>query len=303
MTTPTERGPKHGQRGGFTLIELLLVIAIISILISLLLPAIQSSREIARRLQCSKNLMQIGLAMGNYHASNKVFPPGVVDPKGPISSLPTGYHWGWGARILPFLEQANLYNQLNFLVGVYEPANDTSCIRRLNIFQCPSDGTPVLTSYAACHHDVEAPIAEDNHGVFFLNSRVRLDDITDGPASTILAGEFIGKTQSLGWAVGTRSSLRNTGMPINAPLSLSGSTPAWLNPQELRKNVREVQDLIESGGVDPSFVGGFSSQHTGGSNFVMGDGSIRFLTERISPSVYQSLGHRADGNVISDDEY
>jgi len=303
MTKRTERGRKHGRRPGFTLIELLLVIAIISTLISLLLPAIQSSREIARRLQCSKNLMQIGLAMGNYHSSNRTFPPGVVDAKGPISSLPKGYHWGWAARILPFLEQANLYNQINFMEGVYEPANDTSRVRRLNIFQCPSDGSPVITSYAACHHDVEAPIAEDNHGVFFLNSRVRLDDITDGPAYTILAGEFMQKTQSLGWAVGTRSTLRNTGIRINGPSELATPSPPNLrNPGE-PEDLEQLSKSLESGELSPTFVGGFSSHHGGGSNFVMGDGSVRYLTERIRPSVFQSLGHRADGNLISDDEY
>ncbi|MFO0891436.1 MAG: DUF1559 domain-containing protein [Isosphaeraceae bacterium] len=303
MTTRTERSRTGKRPAGFTMLELVLVIAIISILISLLLPAIQSSREIARKTQCAKNLMQIGLAVGNYHATNKVLPPGVVNPTGPISSLPSGYHWGWEARILPFLEQANLYNQLNFLHGVYEPANDTSRTRRLSVFQCPSDAGPMLTSYAGCHHDVEAPIAADNHGVLFLNSRVGYDDITDGPASTILAGEFRSRTQSLGWAVGTRSSLRNAGSPINAELDLFLTTKPLSNLGDQSRDLDEVKDLIDSGELGGSFSGGFSSQHSGGSNYVMADGSIRFLTERIRRDVYQSLGHRADGNLISSDEY
>src|SRR5208283_2212450 len=79
------------------------------------------------------------------------------------------------------------------------------------------------SSYAACHHDVEAPIAADDHGVFFLNSRISYDDISDGPAFTILAGEFITGGPGLGWAVGTMSSLRNTGVPINYDDPITGN--------------------------------------------------------------------------------
>src|SRR4051794_34192924 len=150
MTTPTEGGTSRGRGRAFTLLELLLVIAIISILIALLLPAIQSSREFARRLQCSKNLMQIGLALGNYASANRVFPPGVVNDTGPISSVPQGYHWGWEARILPFLERTTIYNHLNFRLGVYEPQNDTGRAHRTDTYLCPSDGLPGMTSYAGC---------------------------------------------------------------------------------------------------------------------------------------------------------
>src|SRR5947209_19613869 len=87
----------------FTLIELILVIGIIAVLISLLLPSIQSARENARRAQCCNNLMQIGAAMGNYASVHRVLPPGVVSENGPINSLPAGYHFGWAAQILPFI--------------------------------------------------------------------------------------------------------------------------------------------------------------------------------------------------------
>jgi prepilin-type N-terminal cleavage/methylation domain-containing protein/prepilin-type processing-associated H-X9-DG protein len=303
MTTRIERGGDHGCREGFTLLELLLVIAIISILIALLLPAIQSSREFARRTQCSKNLMQLGLALGNYASENRVFPPGVVDQKGPVSGFPKGYHWGWAARILPFLEQANLYNQLNFREGVYEETNRTARAHDLQVFLCPSDGVPGLNSYAACHHDLEAAIAADNHGVFYLNSRVSHDDIKDGLATTILAGEFLHKTHSLGWAIGTRSSLRNTGSPINGPVPFNLETPTWVNPPGQTAELDKLEEKIEGGEVDPLFVGGFSSNHPGGANFLLGDGSVHFITERIRPSIYQALGHRADGNLISADEF
>jgi prepilin-type N-terminal cleavage/methylation domain-containing protein len=238
MTTPPEPGTTQGRCRGFTLIEVLLVIALIAILIALLLPSVQASREVARKLQCSKNLMQIGLALGNYAGSNKVFPPGVVNETEPISSIPLGYHWGWGARILPFLEQANLYNQLNFRQSVYGPGNETAVGHVLQTFLCVSQGDPGLNSYAACHHDLEAPIAADNHGVFFLNSRVAYDDMKDGPACTILAGEFLHKSRSLGWAFGTRSSLPATipAGPISCLATVrcgscrSGSIPRSTSP-------------------------------------------------------------------------
>jgi prepilin-type N-terminal cleavage/methylation domain-containing protein/prepilin-type processing-associated H-X9-DG protein len=303
MATNIERLRRRSQERGFTLMELLLVIAIISLLIALLLPAIQSSRELARKLQCTKNLMQIGLALGNYASSNKVFPPGVVNQKGPISSVPDGYHWGWGARILPFLERTPIYHHLNFQQSVYDDSNDTSRGHRIDIYLCPSDGVPGLNNYAACHHDLEAPIAADNHGVFYLNSRVSYDDIKDGPSCTILAGEFLHKTQSLGWAFGTRSSLRNTGSPINAIIPFKIETPSFNNPPGQSSELDELANKIEGGDLDPFFVGGFSSSHPGGANFLLGDGSVRFLTERIRPSVYQSLGHRSDGNLISADEF
>ena len=294
-------------RKAFTIIELFFVITIIAVLISLLLPAIQSSREIARRLQCSKNLMQIGLALGNYASTHKVFPPGVVNDKGPISSLPVGYHYGWAVQILPFLELSNLSREFDFSQSVYDERNHTARDHRINVFFCPSDVRSSLMSYAACHHDVEAPIDANNHGVFFLNSHVSLADIKDGPAYTILVGEFRGSSApSLGWAVGTRASLRNTGWPINAPEPYPAPT-APMVPTFARTpygtDVAEVESMIKDGQIPASYVGGFSSHHQGTANFLFGDGSVRNISQRIETHVYRSLGHRADGNLISGDEF
>ena len=101
------------SRPGFTLVELLLVMMIIVILIGLLLPAVQSAREAARRTQCLNNLMQLGIAMGTYASSHSVLPPGVVNETGPIKNLPEGYHHSWVVQILPYIGQQNAYNQLN----------------------------------------------------------------------------------------------------------------------------------------------------------------------------------------------
>jgi prepilin-type N-terminal cleavage/methylation domain-containing protein/prepilin-type processing-associated H-X9-DG protein len=291
------------RRRGFTLIELLIVIAIIAVLIALLLPAIQAAREQARRTQCVNNLLQLGLAMGNYVATHSVLPPGVVNATGPISSVPNGYHHGWAVQILPFLGQSNIYNHINIRESVYAESNMTVRGVHIGSFSCPSDGRGGVMSYAGCHHDVEAPIAEDNHGVLYLNSHIRSDDISDGPAQTILLGEFRGSNDpSFGWISGARSTLRNTGHLLNDPGSLDS----------LFQNLRQLTDaekfaamaqMVEDGVLPVGFVGGFSSHHPAGSNFAFCDGSVRFIKHMINHRIYQLLGHRADGELISDDAY
>lgn len=139
---------------GFTLIELLVVIAIISVLIALLLPAVQSAREAARRAQCVNNLKQIGLALHNYEQAMGVFPPGYVssiDPKDVTpctsdletgSGVDLGTGWAWGSMILPFLEQQPLYSSINFNLSVAYRDNDTCSLTALSVYLCPSDDGP-----------------------------------------------------------------------------------------------------------------------------------------------------------------
>jgi prepilin-type N-terminal cleavage/methylation domain-containing protein/prepilin-type processing-associated H-X9-DG protein len=294
--------PRPRLPHGFTLIELLTVVAMISLLISLLLPAVQSAREQARRVQCTNNLLQLGLAHHNYADAHRVLPPGVVDARGPIDNLPNGYRIGWIVQILPFLEQGNAWNQFNFGFGVYHPGNSTVQSLTISTLLCPSDGFHVRAdlSYAGCHHDVEAPIDSDNHGVLYLNSRIDLDEISDGLASTILLSEFrrkrpLSRTRNeptvIGWARGDRTSLRNTGHRINTPDALAGPP--------------EPTDTEVPATVDPAsrIVGGFSSFHPGGANFLFCDGSIRFLKQKLDPGIFRALGHRADGLLISDDQF
>ena len=211
------------RRRGFTLVELLMVVGIIAILIMLLLPAVQSAREVARRTQCENNLRQLGIAVGNYASTHRVFPPGVVNVKGPIFNLPQGYQVGWAVQILPFIEQANVDRHIDHRQGVSTDANSTATGYFIGVFLCPSDSRSGPMSYMGCHHDVEAPIDADNHGVLYLNSHVDYDDITDGPACTILLGEAI-HTPTLGWASGTRASLRNAGHRINERDSIRAGT-------------------------------------------------------------------------------
>jgi prepilin-type N-terminal cleavage/methylation domain-containing protein/prepilin-type processing-associated H-X9-DG protein len=294
------------RRPAFTLIELLVVIAIIAVLIALLLPAIQSSREGARRIQCSNNLLQLGIALGNYASTHQVLPPGVVDVKGPILNVPQGYHYGWAVQILPFLELKNVYRRFDPGLGVYQPENLTARTAACQSFLCPSDGWAGPMSYAGCHHDVEAPIDVDNHGVLYLNSHVRYDDITDGPANTILLGEFRRGGPSLGWSSGTRATLRNTGHRIseNDPtLPTPGSTVSRNPYYTSEDSLSAVSSMVDDGVVPASFVGGFSSLHPGGANFLLCDGSVRFLSKSISDHVLRLLGNRADGELLGGDQY
>jgi prepilin-type N-terminal cleavage/methylation domain-containing protein/prepilin-type processing-associated H-X9-DG protein len=317
---------------GFTLIELLVVIAIIAVLIALLLPAIQAAREAARRAQCVNNLMQIVLATKNYESAHEVLPPGSINPTGPIVNKPPGYHHNWVSQILPFMEHKNVTNHMNFNVSVYAPENSTTRATSMSTLLCPSDPRPTwsvgssnpnvavntsmrppaATSYAGCHHDVEAPIDTTNHGVFFLNSHVTYEDIQDGSSQTIFFGEHFIEPGNFGWASGTRSTLRNTGdaIGVNRPsfLPVSPVPNAVLEDDADETEAATGKAKGKSGVVkkpeapaDP--VGGFGSYHSGGSNFAFGDGSVRFLKQSITPRVYQLLANRSDGEMISEDNY
>jgi prepilin-type N-terminal cleavage/methylation domain-containing protein/prepilin-type processing-associated H-X9-DG protein len=295
------------RRPAFTMIELLVVIAIIAVLIALLLPAIQSVRELARRTQCTNNLMQLGLALGNYASTHRVLPPGAVNFTRPVLNLPQGYHHSWVVQVLPFLEQRNVYRHFDFRRGVYADENLTARGTKIQTFLCPSSSFVGQMCYVGCHHDVEAPIDVDNHGVLYLNSHVAYDDITDGLAHTILLGE-VKNAASLGWASGTRATLRNTGSRINDrdPTSPSPGGRVFPTPNPLSQSddlATVVQTMIDDGILPIGFVGGFSSSHPSGSNFLFCDGSVQFLKQSINEHVFRLLGNRADGEIVDADAY
>ncbi len=318
---------RHRRPIGFTLIEMMVVIAIIMMLIALLLPAVQQAREAARRGQCKNNLMQIGLALQNYAHSHGRLPPGTVNPTGPIVEGPAGYqplspggppvsvnstlpaegigganpipkgppiyHMGWIVQILPYLDQRNIYHKIDFSVGVYDSRNALPVAALVPALRCPSspDGGSTGTNYAGCHHAVEAPIDVDNNGVLFLNSSVQFDDIKDGLSHTALAGEKLINAEYLGWASGTRATLRNGGLPVNSE-PFSGTRPQAAPPGGPQPGDPKQPPAAK--------VGGFNSMHSGGVQFVLGDGSVKFMSNNVAMSILRNLIHRSDGNLPSE---
>jgi prepilin-type N-terminal cleavage/methylation domain-containing protein len=288
------------RRDAFTLVELLVVIAIIGILVALLLPAVQAAREAARRTQCASHLSQLILAVHSYEAAVGALPPGTRDPApSPILSTPTGLHHSWLVELLPYLEQGNAYGAVNRKASVYAAANAPVRALGFHVLVCPSQGgvlapnapsgSPLgVTAYAGCHHDVEAPIAANNNGVFFHNSHVMFKEVRDGLSQTVFLGEKpveVGGRTELGWMSGTRATLRNMGGGLTAGSSrpLPGSLPPPDDP--------------------PTFVGTFGSWHPVVVLFAFGDGHVRPLGASIAPTVLAQLGHRADGQLLSEAEY
>jgi prepilin-type N-terminal cleavage/methylation domain-containing protein/prepilin-type processing-associated H-X9-DG protein len=202
------------SRRGFTLIELLVVIAIIAVLISLLLPAVQSAREAARRIQCTNNMKQIGLALHNYHSANNAFPMGgtpQVDPLG-LPGSPGPYEWeGYSsfAMMLSYLEQGAVFNALNLLMcpdeGIGQnPWNATSYNTKISAFLCPSDpysGISNLCNYAGSfgtttympQDQVNSNLANNNHadttGLFTIWKSYGIQSVTDGTSNTLAFAE------------------------------------------------------------------------------------------------------------------
>lgn len=281
---------KRQPSAGFTLVELLVVIAIIGILVALLLPAVQAAREAARRMQCMNNLSQLAIAFQGYESTYRVYPAGTLDKEGPIVNVAEGYHHNWLAKLLPYMEEQTTYNHIDFSVSVYDEMNQPVREVEIQLHACPSDPGAYSgansTSYAGCHHDLSAPIDATNNGVFFLNSSIGYDDITDGSSHTIFIGEKVSNQETdLGWMSGTRWTLRNTGTPLNTDRHRGRRQPN--------------DDPDDPGATDAKFVGGFSSYHPGGGQFAFGDGHVGFLPENTDADVYQQLGHRADGKLLS----
>lgn len=188
---------------GFTLIELLVVIAIIAILIALLLPAVQQAREAARRSQCKNNMKQIGLALHNYLSAFTAFPPAFcVGPDGSGSFTPGG-QWSIHARILPYGDAANLFNNIDFTVGYGSQSDPTIAYTRVPFFLCPSEVNDKvrLSGSTPEHYPVSYGYnggtwrvftnssLSGGDGAFYPNSKTKPRDFTDGMSNTLCFAE------------------------------------------------------------------------------------------------------------------
>ena len=337
------------RRSGFTLIELLVVIAIIAILIALLLPAVQQAREAARRSSCKSNLKQIGIAMHNYHDTHNVFP---FAQGGPAQA---SQRWSGWVMMLPMLEQANLYN--NITTTPYQPWNTSFQMQGVNlpVLNCPSNAGGFVNGANDIHGQTTYAMSAGDRftdmdtatpsGLFGLKSSVRMRDITDGLSNTIAASEMTTPSTATSFGrVAVLSTLTATGASGVAPSTCKALVdPA--RPGNYLSSVTYANAAYNRGfrvgdgrGLYTSFVtvlppnsascalaesdeGMYTanSEHTGGVQVAMGDGSVKFISENIDSGtqtlsltdplpagaqnrygVWGSLGSKRGGETVGD---
>lgn len=331
------RRPRLRLERGFTLIELLVVIAIIAILVALLLPAVQQAREAARRTQCRNHLKQVGLALTNYHDAHRAFPPAMIN-SGRFESFPFYSNGnrvlnttGW-TLLLPQLEMANVYNRYDFSqcstqsawggmpVAGNEFVNSDLLGTAVQVFECPSDteaGTisthlPASSNlysrmnarrisylfatgqFTDWDHPWQETAGDIRRGAFGNNGAARLRDITDGSSNTILVGESHG-------------GLSRKTSPNFGPWGLTGThtcchgrvlsgSAASVDPDEFSDQRWAINAAWDSDGR--SYAWGFGSSHSGGAQFLLGDGSVRFLADEIDYRTFCLLNYIQDGQPI-----
>lgn len=309
------------RRFGFTLIELLVVIAIIGVLVALLLPAVQQAREAARRTECRNNLKQLGLAFHNYHDAHKTLPPlGIAKSNG-------SYMHTWVAMVLPYFDQAALYNQTDFSIPSWHPSNPSVVTLReqkLTMMLCPSDvdagladftnGSTVLSRYARGNYVANAGLGPGQlnqsvpgywtpkpGAVFSVNSSTRMRDFIDGTSNTVLCSEI----------------LKSPGNDFRGVMHLvtefnyyqHDRNPNTPIPDDMRGAPWSECVSIPRAPCNPSYTGNDSttkglisarSLHEGGVFVLLGDGSVRFVSENINNPTWQNLGPPDDGTVVGE---
>jgi type II secretory pathway pseudopilin PulG len=305
---------------------LLVSIAIIAILTGMLLPAVQQVRASAARTQCGNNLHQIGLALHNYHDANGAFPPGYVSGVSPAVTIVTGIYdaddkgvtvtigpketgpgWGWASFILPQLDQDPLRRQINYSALI--PGQSAAAVP-LSVYLCPSDSGPSTFEVTDSSGNLLGVVARANYvgmygsseptenpdsgeGIFYRGSKVRIVDITDGTSNTIAVGERASNLCYSTWtgAVTGGVVVNRSGVPGSAnsedPLFVLGHTGTVPEGQSPNNRLGYVDD--------------FTSMHPGGLNFLIADGSVRFIKNSISIPTWVGLGTRAGGEVLGDD--
>ena len=313
------------RRCGFTLIELLVVIAIIAVLVALLLPAVQQAREAARRTQCKNNLKQIGLALHNYHDAFLLFPPGgtTCNPCAAYANAINGHNFT--ADILPYIDQAPLYNRLNWTIPGYayyfssiDPVHEAAVKTIIPAYICPSSTTPTLWQYppptcffnqavaqyagiAGSVNQLQGNTYNSKGGTFNKNSDIAINRMTDGTSNIMIVGEYSGLAKGVGGSPQTVAQAMNNVNP-NVWYGFYDNGLVSSTPYDCYKTVNYAPNLYWQGAG--SAVGttvnqqSLKSQHPGGIHALLGDGTVRFLSENISLSTLYNLSDIADGTAI-----
>jgi prepilin-type N-terminal cleavage/methylation domain-containing protein len=303
-------------RSGFTLLELLVAIAIIGVLIGLLLPAVQKVREAAHKIACQNNLHQIGLALQNYHDAFESFPPGYVyvDPHAP--PVPVYYitdpGWGWGALLLPYLDQGPLAREIDLRVPVEDARYTDLRTTLLPAFVCPSDRhTGVFTlqdvfemdvaqaatnSYAASF-GTGGEIGErpfNGNGLFYANSKITIKDVTDGLSNTLAIGERGALFLQTPWVGAISNGIVRT--TPDAPVDYVGAEEP---PVQVLASITNFKTL-NAPNSDPYC---FFSPHDRVVHFAFADGSVHGLSAQVSYPTLQALATRANAEIVNQGEF
>ncbi len=310
------------RRRGFTLIELLVVIAIIAVLIALLLPAVQQAREAARRSSCKNNLKQMGLAIHNYHEAFGCIP--IADVNG--TSTPISAH----ARLLPYLEQTQVYQLVDFNVP-YNHANNTAArMVELQVFRCPSDPDPLPAAVGGRNnyywnagsgivmYNSGSAGQPQSNGIIFHEQRIKFAHITDGLTNTAAMSEKLTGDGSNGIATPRTDTLRPGTYPttpdeamqqcnavVGTDLTMQGYSNVggpWLQQYH---STNQYNHVLPPNGRSCMFPPGriattANSQHVGGIHTLLCDGSVRFITDSIHLATWRSLGSVNGGEVLGE---
>ena len=318
----------------FTLIELLVVIAIIAVLISLLLPAVQQAREAARRTQCKSNLKQIGLAIHNYEASSRCLPPGYISVPGSGTmdavSGDWGTGWGWLTHLLPNIDQAPLYNSLNMNLSCWSPVNSTFVTTGINVYLCPTAVNPGATVNVedVSHktlivfgrtnyvHNVGwndlwsggASVAQDYgaaaNGAMFRDSSVRFSDVIDGLSNTVFVGERSPNLSDAVWP-GVMPGSAHYARPPFGSIGSGGPGTNWDSGGSYvgahsGPSIYESPVVIHPPNSPLGHTDQMQSLHTGGAHILLGDGSVRFISDTVNLGIWAALSSRNGGEVLGD---
>jgi prepilin-type N-terminal cleavage/methylation domain-containing protein/prepilin-type processing-associated H-X9-DG protein len=321
-----------GRRGSplaFTLIELLVAVSIIGVVVLLSVAGVMASRESSRKLQCANNLRQLGVALNSYHSAVGVLPPAYATRRVGGASE-GGANWGWCAMVLPYLENAPLYNSINFSQTIIKPASMTTRHVSLGFLLCPSSGTPgpititsrfshlpILSDLVASNYIASAgtrslgtsPISRD-HSVFTLNSvgdgamyrnsSIAFSGITDGSSHTLLAGERSSNLSDVTWLGSLPITIGAVCPKPGYYTQLCVSTNILVLGHANPENDRGNPIYVDQPNYEKYSLDCYWSYHSYGCQFLFCDGSVRFVQNSVNPHVFGSLATRSAGDPAGD---